>query len=245
LEGEAVRVDSLREGAPWQEMRVRSTERGEVYDPFVFYRVWTVHAGQAVEEWLVMRREADGKDSYALCNAAADTAKEVLAWWKCQRYFIERSNQDAKSELGWDELQARKYLAWEHHLALTVLAAWFVAQTKKASATLFPGNIWRNGRRLPEAQPRCRPQNAPVQVSVTPRLGLKGAHRLVFRAVDIEDAMHSHELEESADLFRHPAQLQIAALGAQLAQAGQHGAESRTVNKAHAAQVEHEFGICL
>jgi SRSO17 transposase len=130
LEGEAVRVDSLREGAARQEMRVRPTERGEVYDPFAFCRVWTVHAGQAVEEWLVMRREAEGKDSYALCNASADTPKEVLAWWKCQRYFIERSNQDAKSELGGDELQARKYLAWEHHLALTVLASWFVAQTK-------------------------------------------------------------------------------------------------------------------
>jgi hypothetical protein len=61
-----------------------------------------------MEEWLVMRREADGKDSYALCNAAADTPKQTLAWCKCQRYFIERSHQDAKSELGWDEWQARK-----------------------------------------------------------------------------------------------------------------------------------------
>jgi predicted Co/Zn/Cd cation transporter (cation efflux family) len=63
-------------------------------------------------------------------NASCDTSLEQLAWWKCQRYFIERSNQDAKSELGWDELQAQKYRAWEHHLALTVLASWFVAQTK-------------------------------------------------------------------------------------------------------------------
>ena len=78
LEGEAVRVDRLREGVSWQEMRVRPTERGEVYAPFAFCRVWTVHAGQAVEEWLVMRREADGKDSYALCTASADMPKEVL-----------------------------------------------------------------------------------------------------------------------------------------------------------------------
>jgi len=32
-----------------------------------------------------------------------------LAWLKCQRYFVERAIQDAKSEVGWDELQARKY----------------------------------------------------------------------------------------------------------------------------------------
>jgi hypothetical protein len=42
----------------------------------------------------------------------------------------ERANQDAKSEAGWDELQAQKYRAWEHHLALTILATWFVAETK-------------------------------------------------------------------------------------------------------------------
>ena len=49
---------------------------------------------------------------------------------KCQRYFVERANQDAKSELGWDELEAQKYLAWTHHLALTILALWFITQTK-------------------------------------------------------------------------------------------------------------------
>lgn len=40
---------------------------------------------------------------------------------------VERSNQDEKGELGWDEFQAIKYLAWEHQLALTILASWFIA----------------------------------------------------------------------------------------------------------------------
>ena len=68
-----------------------------------------------------------GATTWALSNAPADTELSQLAGWKCQRYFVERANQEAKSELGWDELQARKYLAWEHHLALTVLASWFIA----------------------------------------------------------------------------------------------------------------------
>ena len=130
LRGDAVRVDSLREKLPWHEVQVRATDRGKLCDPFAACRVWTVQAGEAVEDWLVMRAEANAKHSYALCNASRETLLEPLAWWKCQRYFIERSNQDAKSELGWDELQAQKYRAWEHHLALTVLASWFVAQTK-------------------------------------------------------------------------------------------------------------------
>jgi predicted Co/Zn/Cd cation transporter (cation efflux family) len=53
-----------------------------------------------------------------------------MAWRKTHRYLIERSNEDAKGELGWDEFQARKYRAWEHQLALTILAAWFVAETR-------------------------------------------------------------------------------------------------------------------
>jgi predicted Co/Zn/Cd cation transporter (cation efflux family) len=43
---------------------------------------------------------------------------------------IERSNQDAKGELGWDEFQTRKFRAWEHQLAITILAAWFIAETR-------------------------------------------------------------------------------------------------------------------
>ena len=48
----------------------------------------------------------------------------------CWRYFTERTYQDAKSELGWADLQARKYRAWEHHTALTAAATWFVAGVK-------------------------------------------------------------------------------------------------------------------
>jgi SRSO17 transposase len=138
LRGEAVRVDSLRAQAHWHTLRIRATERGELCDAFAACRVWTVHDGEAVEDWLVMRKEADGKHSYALCNATAETPLAQLAEWKCQRYFIERSNQEAKSELGWDELQAHKYRAWEHHLALTILASWFVAQTKFEWARDYP-----------------------------------------------------------------------------------------------------------
>ncbi len=55
---------------------------------------------------------------------------ETLARRKSQRYFIEHDNQNAKSEYGWDEFQTTGLLAWEHQLALTILAAWFIAETK-------------------------------------------------------------------------------------------------------------------
>jgi len=43
--------------------------------------------------------------TYVLSNAPADISLETMAWRKTQRYPIERSNQDAKDELGWDEFQ--------------------------------------------------------------------------------------------------------------------------------------------
>jgi SRSO17 transposase len=122
----------------FQRFRVRSTERGELDDPFAMRRVWTVRDRALADEWLVIRHEYGTRYTYALSNAPATTPQEHLAWLKCVRHFIERSNQDAKSEAGWDELQARKYRAWEHHLALNILATWFVAQTKLDWENTYP-----------------------------------------------------------------------------------------------------------
>ncbi len=119
-----------QEDTNWRRVRVRDTERGELNDEFAARRIWTIHKDEPVQEWLVMRRESGGKCTYSLSNASPNTPFKRLAWLKCQRYFVERANQDAKSELGWDELEAQKYLAWMHHLALTILALWFITQTK-------------------------------------------------------------------------------------------------------------------
>ena len=43
---------------------------------------------------------------------------------------MERTIQDAKSDLGWDELEAHKYSSWMHHAALCALALWFLTQIK-------------------------------------------------------------------------------------------------------------------
>jgi SRSO17 transposase len=119
-----------RADAPWRRVRVRPVERGELADEFAAWRVWTIRDDAVAEEWLLVRRTSQGKCSYTLSNSPAGTPLESLARLRCQRYWVERANQDAKSEIGWDELQAQKYRAWEHHLALTILATWFVAEAK-------------------------------------------------------------------------------------------------------------------
>jgi predicted Co/Zn/Cd cation transporter (cation efflux family) len=75
-------------------------------------------------------RQDNKRVTYVLSNAHPEISLETMAWRKSHRYFVERSNQDAKGELGWDEFQAIKYRAWEHQLALTILASWFIADTR-------------------------------------------------------------------------------------------------------------------
>ncbi len=126
------RVDQLRQHVAtcWQTVEVRASERGFVRHEFAVHRVWTVRDDWRVrEELLIIRREGK-KCTYTLSNAPSQTPIEVLARRKSQRFFIERSIQDAKSEIGWDEFQATKSLAWEHQLAMTILAVWFIADLK-------------------------------------------------------------------------------------------------------------------
>jgi len=134
----SVEAVARREDTRFERVRVRATERGELVDQFAARRVWSIRQGELAEEWLVVRREGDGRMSYSLSNAPADASLARLAWLKCQRYFVERANQDSKSEIGWDELRAQKYRAWEHHLAMTVLATWYIAETKLDWAKQHP-----------------------------------------------------------------------------------------------------------
>ena len=115
----------------WQRVRVRPTERGWLEADFSVRPVWTItDGGQVRPEWLVIRRDCDGKCHYTLLNDPPDTPADQLILASCLRYFTERVYEDAKSDLGWGEFQAQKFQAWEHHLALTALALWFVAEIK-------------------------------------------------------------------------------------------------------------------
>jgi SRSO17 transposase len=128
----AVEVKSIAKAGEtvWQRVDIRRADCGILRADFARCPVWTLQPDGAIcADTLLIRRDKK-RCMYTLTNAAADLPLHTLAFRKSERYFVERSIQDAKSELGWDELQAIKLQAWQHHLALTLLASWFIAETR-------------------------------------------------------------------------------------------------------------------
>jgi len=119
---------------------IRACERGRLAYDCAKRTVWTIAAdGGTVQcEQSLIRKEADGSLSYSLSNADENVPLKILAQWRSERYFVERTFEDGKSEIGQDELQAVKYRAWMHHTAITALALWFVAKTKPEWAFQHP-----------------------------------------------------------------------------------------------------------
>jgi SRSO17 transposase len=127
------------EKTPWQRLQLREGERGTIEVTCWTRRVWTItDDGEVREEWLVVHRQSNGKTHYSLSNAAGDASLLTIMQWRGQRYFVERTFQDEKSEFGWDELVARKHRAWVHHAALDALALYFVMSVRRLWANKYP-----------------------------------------------------------------------------------------------------------
>jgi len=169
----------------WQHVRVRPTERGWLEADFAVEQIWTITpSGQVRAEWLVIRREANGKCTFTLLNDPPDTPAEILIAASGQRYFTERVYEDAKTDLGWAEFQAFKYRAWEHHVALTALALWFVAETKWQWAQTYARDPQLRQQLEVEVLPALSTANVCEllrAVLPVPRLTPKDALRIVIR----------------------------------------------------------------
>jgi SRSO17 transposase len=186
----------------FQPMQVRPIERGILEAAFAVVRVWTLTATNQVRaEWLVLRRDADGRMSYSLLNGAADTPTRTLIERSCWRCYTERASEDAKSELGWDEFQARKYRAWEHEMALTAAATWFVASIKLKWRTAYQRDPTLAQQFELEILPALSTANVRdllMSVLPVPQLTPESARQLIVthlvnRARSTSSRLHTHQ----------------------------------------------------
>jgi SRSO17 transposase len=118
----------------------RESTRGPLTAKIWARRIWQWNsAGKRLREcWLVVRQEADGDFKYSISNAPAETSLERLACMQGQRYFIERTFEDAKSEVGMAHYEVRGWTGWHHHMALCCMALLFCLKERIGYREQFP-----------------------------------------------------------------------------------------------------------
>ena len=117
-----------RAAGPGRKVTLRAGENGPVRVKVWGRRVWVWPAEQPEPRcwWLVVREDREGEIKHTLINAAAATPLEELAMLQGGRHFVERAFEDGKSHVGLGDYQVRKWLGWQHHMALVGLAMLFV-----------------------------------------------------------------------------------------------------------------------
>jgi len=126
----------------WQKVVVRPGTQGELRVEALHDRVWLWDGNeQKARFWhLVATREMGSpeKIKYALSNAPAETSLERLVQMQRQRFWIERSFEDGKSESGLADYQVRGWRAWHHHMALVMMAMLFMLEEKLSHGESHP-----------------------------------------------------------------------------------------------------------
>ncbi len=99
---------------------------------------WDKSSAPARARLLVVRQEEDGSFKYSLTNSPRQTAWEKLGYMQAQRFWIERSFQDAKSELGMAQYEVRGWRGWHHHMTLICMAMLFILKERLLLADEVP-----------------------------------------------------------------------------------------------------------
>lgn len=110
----------------------RDGTKGKIKAKFYFRKVWAWGQSEdnARERLLIIRKDKN-KVKYSLTNyTAGELSHKELAFRQGQRYFIEQSFRELKSCLGMADYQVRKWRAWHHQVAMSMLAGFIVMKLK-------------------------------------------------------------------------------------------------------------------
>lgn len=80
--------------------------------------------------WLYIRRHADGRIKYSLCNAPEDTPIDTLHRVATMRWPIEQCFEECKSHLGMGHYETRSYRAWYRHMLFVMIAHLFTMKLR-------------------------------------------------------------------------------------------------------------------
>jgi len=129
----------------WEKICLRKTGKGDLkclgYVQKVY--LWDGQSSDYMERKLVLRvtenKDGSWEYRYAISNARdGECTTEELVRMQSQRYFVERSFQEAKQEAGMSQYQVRGWLAWHHHMVMVMMAMHFILSEKMLLKDSFP-----------------------------------------------------------------------------------------------------------
>jgi SRSO17 transposase len=117
----------------WYRREVSEGSKGPIVYEFTRRQVVLCHDGLPQKTvWLLIRRTlGDNPDySYFICNASSSVRLKTLIWLSGLRWSIEQCFEEAKTELGMDHYEVRKFRGWHHHMLTCMLAHFFLWRLK-------------------------------------------------------------------------------------------------------------------
>jgi SRSO17 transposase len=128
---------------------VRQTAKGwkvaKVHTVTVWH--WDGKEEKARKRTLVITISEKTKFSLSGTDKEEYTNKE-WAYFQCSRYWVERCFDDCKNELGMSDYQVTGWLAWQHHMALVLMASLYILNLKIEQQDEIPLLSVRDARLL-------------------------------------------------------------------------------------------------
>jgi len=125
-------------------LKVRNTAKGKLKCLYHFKTVfiWDGQSKHTSKRLLVIRkslRKRKSEVTYSFGNIdLVQYEPEAIAYMQAQRFFIEHAFKEAKSVLGLNQFQTRKWIAWYHQVALNMLLLLFVFREKQINFSEMP-----------------------------------------------------------------------------------------------------------
>jgi SRSO17 transposase len=111
--------------------QVRKTAKGWKYAMVHTVTVWHWDGKEEKAQKRTLVITKSDKIKYSLSNGEKNQyTNNEWAYFQCSRYWVERCFDDSKNELGMSGYQVTGWLAWQHHMALVMMAGFYILRIK-------------------------------------------------------------------------------------------------------------------
>lgn len=125
----------------WERITVRDGEKGPLVVDAMTVRVRAKQDGRIgpEERLVVIRPVGEPRVDYALTNAGPEVPLTELVRVQRQRHRIEEVFEAGDGEAGLDHYEVRSWVGWHHHMALSLVALWFLCLERRRVGGENPG----------------------------------------------------------------------------------------------------------